>query len=330
MAWLIRQSGLTDMVSLDAGLDLLHLFGDPTRVRLVALLARHGLTVAELTSVTDLPQSRVSTHLGKLRDAGVLHDRRNGASTVYALNDGSMPAQARRLWTLLQEEVDDAVLEADRARADALVQARERPGGWPDAVAGQMERHYSPGRTWEATARAFLGLVQLGDVLDVGSGDGTIAQLLAPRARTITCLDKSERMLAAARARLAGLPNVRFARGDLHAIPAPDASFDHVLLFNVLTHAAAPARALGEVGRVLRRGGAVTLVTLESHRHADVTAAYGHVHAGFAPAALRRMLVRSGLQVERCEVTSRERRAPNLNVITAFATKPKRAQRNAA
>jgi ArsR family transcriptional regulator len=82
-----------------------------------------------------------------------------------------------------------------------------------------MERHYSPGRTWEATARAFLGLVQLGDVLDGGSGDGTIAQLLAPRARSITCLDRSPRVLAAARARLARVSTVRYLLGELEAIP---------------------------------------------------------------------------------------------------------------
>lgn len=317
------------MATLDDTLGLLHLFGDPTRVRLVALLARHALTVAELTSILELPQSRVSTHLGKLREAGVLRDRRDGSSTVYAVNEGGIPAGARRVWSLIEEEADDAVLEADRSRADALVQARERGSGWPDAVAGQMERHYSPGRTWEATARAFLGLIRLGDLLDAGSGDGTIAQLLAPRARSVTCLDRSEKMLAAARARLAGLP-VRFVRGDLHAMPAADASFDQVLLFNVLTHAAAPPRVLAEAVRVLRPGGTLALVTLDAHPHGDLTAAYGHVHPGFPAAGLRRMLTRAGLSVERCEVTSRERRAPNLNVITAFAAKPRRAQRRAA
>ena len=317
------------MNSLDATLDLLHLFGDPTRVRLVALLARHELTVAELMHVTELPQSRVSTHLGKLREAGVLRDRRSGTSTLYALNDGSMPAEARRVWALVEAEVVDAVLEAERARADALVQARERASAWPDAVAGQMERHYSPGRTWEATARAFLGLIRLGDVLDAGSGDGTIAQLLAPRARSITCLDRSEKMLAAARARLAAVPNVRVLGGDLHAIPTGEACFDQVLLFNVLTSAGGPARALGEAARVLRRGGSVTLVTLDAHPHAQLTSTYGHVHPGFPPATLRRMLVRAGLEVERCEVTSRERREPHLNVVTAFALKPRRSHRRA-
>ena len=309
------------MSSLSATLDQLHLFGDPTRVRLVALLARHDLTVAELTSITELPQSRVSTHLGRLREAGVLRDRRQGASTVYSLNDGSMPPAARKVWAVLGEDLDDAVVAADRVRCEALLHARERAVSWPDAVAGQMERHYSPGRTWEATARAFLGLIHAGDVLDAGSGDGTITQLLAPRARSVTCLDTSEKMLAAARVRLAGVPNVRFARGDLQAIPAAAASFDHVLLFNVLTHVGTPARALAEVARVLRPDGEVALVTLDAHDHAALTASYGHLHAGFRPAALRRLLGRAGLVVERCEVTSRERREPHYSVITAFARK---------
>lgn len=321
-AYKIVRSGLTDMSSLEATSDLLHLFADPTRVRLVALLARQGLTVAELTAITDLPQSRVSTHLGKLREAGVLRDRRNGASTLYTLNDDAMPAEARKVWSLLEGEVADAVLEADRRRCDALVRARDRRGAWPDALAGQMERHYSPGRTWEATARAFVGLVRLGDVLDAGAGDGTIAQLLAPRARSLTCVDRSEKMVAAARDRLAELGNVRVLLGDLEALPTDGASFDQVLLLNVLTSVEAPARALAEAARVLRAGGDLVLVTLEAHRHADVTASYGHVHTGFRPAALRAMLHRVGLEVTRCEVTSRERREPHFNVVTAFAHRP--------
>src|SRR5579884_1174521 len=191
-----------------------------------------------------------------------------------------------------------------------------------DAVAGEMERHYSPGRTWEAVARAFVGLVALGDVLDAGAGDGAIAELLAPRARRITCLDRNARMVAAARMRLARASNVDVVRGDVTAIPAADAAFDQVLLLNVLTSVATPAAALAEVARVLRPGGQLVLVTLDAHTHATVTAAYGHVHAGFRPAALRRMLARAGLAVERCAVTSRERRQPHFQVITAFAQKP--------
>jgi DNA-binding transcriptional ArsR family regulator len=169
------------MPTVDSTVELLHLFGDATRVRLLALLADEELSVAELTSITELPQSRVSTHLGRLREAGLLRDRKIGASTKYAVNDVSMPGDARRVWELVRADLDDTLLQADRARRQRLRAAGPEP--WPDFIAGQMDRHYSPGRTWEATARGLLGFVRLGDVLDVGSGDGAIADLLAQRAR---------------------------------------------------------------------------------------------------------------------------------------------------
>src|SRR4051794_38763399 len=177
------------MATVTDTVELLRLFGDVTRVRLASLLEKDELTVAEITRVTDLPQSRVSTHLGKLREAGVLRDRRQGASTYYSMNDGAMPADVRRVWTVVTGTLDEPLLRADRERCAALVRSRESGRGWPDAVAGQMERYYSPGRTWETTARGLLGLVRLGEVLDAGSGDGALAALLAPRARHITCLD---------------------------------------------------------------------------------------------------------------------------------------------
>jgi ArsR family transcriptional regulator len=313
------------MASVASAVNVLQLFGEPSRVRLLALLARQELTVAELTTITELGQSSVSTHLGRLREAGVVRDRKAGASTFYALNDGAMPDGARKVWELVQNDLDDGVLEADRARCEAAVRARAANGaasaGWPDDAAGQMERHYSPGRTWEATARGLLGLARLGDVLDAGSGDGTIAQLLAPRARTVTLVDKRERMIDAARTRLARAKNARFAVGDVEALPFDAASFDEVLLFNVLTHVASPPRALAEVARVLRPGGALALVTLAAHDHADVTAAYGELHAGFAPDKLRRLLAKAGFSVGSCDITSREKRPPHFEVVTAFATR---------
>jgi ArsR family transcriptional regulator len=307
------------MSALAPTVDLLHVFGDPTRVRLMALVARHELTVADLVSITDLAQPRISTHMGKLREAGLVRDRREGAMTYYALNDRAMSPAAKRLWELLEKEIDDAVLETDRARCEALLRARAAKAPFPDAVAGQMERHYSPGRTWEATALAFLGLVRLGDVLDLGSGDGTIAQFLAPRARSVTCIDKSERMLSAAKKRLAKADNVRFSLADMHELPFEAQSFDAVLLFNVLTYAEDPPRAIAEATRVLRHDGVVVVVTLSEHAHLeDVTASYGHVNSGFTPAALRKMLAR-GLSVESCGVVCREKRPPHFEVLVAVA-----------
>src|SRR5688572_9055953 len=222
------------MSTLPATLEAFHLLGDPTRVRLLSLLAERELSVAELTQIMEVGQSRVSTHLARLREAGVLRDRRDGASVRYALHEGGMPPEVERAWAALARDLQDPVLEADRRRLEALLRARDRGAQWADAVAGEMERHYSPGRTWEALARGFLGLVELGDVLDAGSGDGTVAHLLAARARSVTCLDRSPRMARAAATRLGDRGNARVLVGDVAAVPAADRSFDQALLFNVL------------------------------------------------------------------------------------------------
>ncbi len=249
------------MSTLSSAVNTLQLFAEPTRVRLMALLAEEELTVAELVTITELGQSSVSTHLGKLRDAGLLRDRRSGASTLYALNDGNMPRSAKEVWSLVRSEIKDTVLDSDRSRCADVLRARERTNAWPDAVAGQMERHYSPGRTWEATARGLFGLMQLGDVLDAGSGDGTIAQLLAPRAKSVTCLDRNEKMVEGARTRLAKVKNVSICLGDVHELPFPDATFDHVMLFNILTQATTPARVSPK-----RRGSSAPTETSPSSR----------------------------------------------------------------
>jgi len=308
--------------TLGATSDLLGLLAEPSRVRLLALLAEQELTVNEIVAVTELGQSRVSTHLGKLREAGLLRDRRAGGSTFYRMANGEMPESARKLWTVVSADLEDGQLAADRRRVAAVVRARSDNRRWPDSVAGEMERHYSPGRTWEALARGLLGLLELGDVLDAGAGDGATAELLAPRARSITCVDVSEKLVDAARVRLAGHRNARAEVADLAALPFADRSFDDVLLLNVLTHVESPARVLGESARVLRPGGRLALVTLAAHDHLEVTRGYGHVHPGFSPAALRRLIERTGLELDSCAITSREKRAPQFQVVSAFATRP--------
>src|SRR5690606_17221968 len=134
----------------------------------------------------------------------------------------------------------------------ALREARASDQAWVESAAGRMERHYSPGRTWEALARGVVPLLGLGEVLDAGCGDGVVASLLAPHSRAYTCLDRSAKVLEAARGRLSGLEGVRFVQGDVEALPFEAGCFDTVLCFHVLTYLPTQRKALSEAARVLR------------------------------------------------------------------------------
>ncbi|MDB4928562.1 MAG: transcriptional regulator, ArsR family [Myxococcaceae bacterium] len=297
----------------------LNLLGDESRLRLCALLRERELSVTDLVRVTGLAQSRVSTHLARLREGGFVRDRREGQHAFYALAVDTLPGSARMI---LDEAIAgaDATLERDRRRLDEL--EAERRGALPESFAGEMERHYSPGRTWQSLAAGFAALVRLGDVLDLGSGDGAAVSAIATGCRTLTCVDASPRMVAAAVERLGAFPGFRALVADAGALPFAAASFDTALVFHTLTYAEHPAKALAECARVLRPGGRVVLLSLDEHRQREVTAPYGERHAGFSPAALGSLLTAAGLRVTSSAVACREPRKPHFQVVLATAEKP--------
>jgi SAM-dependent methyltransferase len=306
-------------VNLSHYTDTLALLGDENRMRLCALLRGRELCVTDLVRVTGIAQSRVSTHLGRLREAGFVIDRRKGAQSFYALADNAFPTALR---ACLDEAASsgDPTLEGDQKRL-AELQA-ERRGEVPQRLVDELDRDYSPGRTWRSLAVGIAPLLHLGDVLDVGSGDGAAASVLVPYCRSLTCIDTNERLIAAAQQRLGRHPGVRAQVADVHALPFGDESFDSVIMFHTLTYAKNPARALAECARVLRPGGRLVLLCLDEHRQSEVTARYGEVHPGFSPRAVRGLLSRTGLGVISAEVASRESKKPHLQVVLAVADKP--------
>ena len=300
----------------------LKVFADATRVRLLALLELEELTVAELSSVTRLAQPRVSTHLAKLKEAGLVRDRRAGVSAYYRFDEAALDPAQRALWQALSTGSDDPLLRQDAERLPGVLAARAADQNWADSVAGDMERHYSPGRTWEALARSALPLLETGDVLDIASGDGVLAELLAPHSHRYVCIDTSARVVAAASERLRRLENVEVREGDMHALPFKEGSFDLVVLMHALTYAARPAQAVAEGARVLRKGGRLLLSSLARHEHKAVVETYGHVNLGFAAKELRRFAEKAGLEVTSLETVTRERRPPHFEVISLIAVKP--------
>lgn len=309
-------------MDLEAWSARLKVLADATRVRLLALLEREELTVAELSSITRLAQPRVSTHLARLKEAGLVRDRRAGVSAYYRFDEEGLDPAQRALWRTLREGSDDPLLRQDAERIPSVLAARAADANWADSVAGDMERHYSPGRTWEALARSALPLLAPGRVLDIASGDGVLAELLAPHAQEYICVDASARVVAAASERLRRFGNVRVQEGDMHALPFADDHFDLVVLMHALTYAARPAVAVAEAARVLRPGGRLLLCSLARHEHRAVVAAYGHVNLGFAEKELRRFLEKAGLGIATAETVTREKRPPHFEVISLIGSKP--------
>src|SRR5690348_5181218 len=309
------------MLDLAATSALLRLLSDPTRVRLLALLEREELTVAELSAVLRLAQPRVSTHLAKLKEADLVRDRRAGVSSYYRYN-GELDAREGALLRALKDNVDDALLRDDERRLPGVLAKRARAEGWADSVAGDMERHYSPGRTWETLARGMTQLVETGDVLDVASGDGVLAELLAPRARSIVCVDAGPRVVEAARQRLKGCTNVDVRIGDMHALDFPAARFDLVLLMHALTYSDRPAQVVAEAARVLRKGGRLLAATLGRHAHRTAVEPFEHRNLGFTTDDLAGFAGAAGLEVVACERLTRERRPPHFEVMSLLARKP--------
>lgn len=290
-------------------------------MRLLILLEQQEFSVAELAAITQLAQPRVSTHLAKLREANLVSDRRDGVSVYYRTPARTGDDSVQALWLAIKEQARDPILQQDQDRIPQVLAARAREHSWADSVAGDMERHYSPGRTWEATTRGLVQLLNLGEVLDIASGDGVLAELLAPRVKRLVCLDLSEKIVEAGQKRLASRSNVEFRQGDMHALPLPEASFDTVLLLHALTYAKKPQQVFHEVARVLRPGGRLLAITLLQHAHEKTVQLFDHVNLGFTCKRLTRMCKTAGLRVCECAVSAVEKRAPNFSVLTLLAEK---------
>ncbi len=306
-------------LSLEQSTSLCRLLADPSRLRLLLLLGEHELTVAELTQVTRLAQSRVSTHLARLQRAGLVQQRRAGSAAYYTAAAENRDSAVDTVWKLLRGQLSDTQARLDLERAGEVVRARKRSQTWAESVAGRMERHYSPGRTWEATARALIGLQEFGDVLDIACGDGVLTELLAGHARSITGVDISPTLIKAAGERLRAYPNVRLIEADMHALPLEAGRFDPVFLMHALAYTRKPQDVLAEAARLLRPGGRLIVTALNAHQHKAAMQAYDHVNLGITPAALSKLLGNAKLRVELCQVTSREDRPPYFEVITALA-----------
>ena len=256
---------------------------DPTRLRLIRLLERNELGVAELCDVLQLPQSTVSRHLKVLSDGGWARNRRQATNNLYRIVLDELEPTARRLWILAREQIVDwATTRQDELRLRQLLHEKQTQSqAFFAGAAARWDklRDELYGRTFAFSA--MLGLLP-GDwtVGDLACGTGQAAAEVAPSVKQVIAVDNSAAMLKAARRRTADLPNVDLRRGDLEALPIDDASLDAAMLLLALTYVADPAAVIQELSRVTRPGGRVVIVDLLPHDREDFRVEMGQARRG--------------------------------------------------
>lgn len=302
-------------------LDSLRALADPTRLRIMRLLASMELAVGELAQVLGQSQPRVSRHVKILCDAGLAERRREGGWVFLraALSDAiASPLTASPLSPALanlltaSESADPGFglqCAEDRQHLDAIRSARDA------SAADYFARHASE---WdelrsmhiadgpvEAALAEMLGAYEikaeesvLGRLLDVGTGTGRMAELFAASASHVTALDKSPDMLRVARTRLQHLPagHVTLVQGDFAKLPFATASFDTVLFHQVMHYALSPQTVLAEAARVTAPGGRIAIVDFAAHDREELRASHAHARLGFSDAQVADMFTAAGFR----------------------------------
>lgn len=309
---------------MSATLKSLRALADPTRLRLAALLETDELSVNELQEITRLGQSRISTHLGQLQDAGLVQSRREGKRTFYKLNNAATNGATAFLELAARGGRELPEHAADKVNLRRILALRkEQAQVYFNQVAGRFDRSYGPGRSWQAFGHLLLRIIPPLEIADLGSGEGLISELLARRAKRVIAVDNSEKMVlfGAEKARKNGLKNLEFRLGDLESPPISPQSVDLVVLSQALHHARHPETAIASAHRILRPGGQILLLDLLEHGFQKARELYGDHWLGFKTSDLHHWLETAGFKKIEINVVAREEQPPHFETLLAAGEK---------
>jgi len=308
----------------NASWDILKILSDPTRLRLLALVTREELAVAELQEILGMGQSRISSQLALLRQVNLVSDRRDGKKAFYSLRASLPPKTLALLKSAIDSVADQPVVAEDRDNLDRILQKRRRSQEqYFNLIAGRLGKNYCPGRSWEAIGHLALRLTPAIDLADLGAGEGLISQLLAHRARSVWCIDNSPRMVEVGTelARKNGLANLAYKLGDIEHVPLADRSVDLAILSQALHHAQHPQTAVNEAHRILRPGGQLLILDLNEHTFEKARDLYADVWLGFKESALHGFLKKAGFTKVEVTTVAKEPAEPFFETLLASGVK---------
>ena len=305
----------------------LRLLSDPGRVRILLLLEKEELNVAELQAILSMAQSSLSTHLAQLKQAGLVEDRRNGKNILYRLKDvrGSERAvvdHLRQVFRNALDEIPEAAADQDALRL-TLKKREDKMRSYFDGLAGRFGREYLPGRSWQGLAETLLKLLPPMVIADLGAGEGTFSQLLAQRAKHVIAVDNSEKMVEFGRdlAVRHGVTNLDYRVGDLENPPIDPESVDLALFSQSLHHAAHPQKAVDAARRILKPGGRIVILDLARHNFEEARELYADLWLGFAEVEIDEYLRNAGFRNIEISVVHKEEQAPFLETLLGIGEK---------
>jgi ArsR family transcriptional regulator len=302
------------------------LLADLTRLRLLAILRREELSVAEIQQVLGQSQSTISNQLALMRQAKLVETRREG-KYIYYRADLDLD-QATRHVTDAALELYQSMPEAarDQAALEVILRQRQQAAqNFFNKIAGKMGQIPCPGRTWQAVGPLLAQLVPDDVVIaDLGAGEGWLSQLLAQRAKKVIAVDLSPKMVAVGQAESKAhkVKNLEFRIGDIIAPPIAGRSVDIVILSQALHHIPQPSQALAAALKILKPKGRILILDLMEHHIDEARNLYGDYWLGFNPTDLHLWLKDAGFHKISIQPLESEVHPPHFQPLLAVATKP--------
>jgi ArsR family transcriptional regulator len=290
------------LLGVHGAVGVLKAVAEPTRLRLLALLARGELNVKDLTRILNQSQPRISRHLKLLAEAGLVERSPEGSWVYFRLAE---TGPGREVAALILQFLDltDPVVVRDRNRAESVQEERQAAAqSYFRSHAAEWDRiralHVAEAEV-EAAVSDALGPGPFELLVDLGTGTGRMLELFATRFRRGLGLDLNPAMLAYARAKIEreGLSHAQVRQGNLYDLPLTDRSADAVVMHQVLHFLSDPQRAVREAARVLAPGGRLLIVDFAPHELEFLREDYAHERLGFAGPLIAQWFADCGVEL---------------------------------